>query len=76
MKWLVAMWPGEQQALDIIRPLGRLLNELGRPKARIRAKVENPFRVVKCQFGPTKAFYRGLMKMTQKLITLFALSNL
>lgn len=29
-------------------------------KASIRAKVEHPFRVVKCQFGFTKVRYRGL----------------
>lgn len=45
-------------------------------KARIRAKVEHPFRVIKRQFGHAKVRYRGLMKNTQQLHTLFALSNL
>jgi IS5 family transposase len=45
-------------------------------KARIRAKVEHPFRVIKRQFGRLKVRYRGLMKNTQQLHTLFALSNL
>ena len=47
-----------------------------RIKASIRAKVEHPFRVVKRQFGFVKVRYRGLMKNTAQLTTLFALSNL
>ena len=42
----------------------------------MRAKVEHPFRVIKCQFGFTKVRYKGLAKNTAQLITLFALSNL
>ena len=45
-------------------------------KARIRAKVEHPFRVIKHQFGYTKVRYRGLAKNTAQLYTLFMLSNL
>ena len=45
-------------------------------KASVRAKVEHPFRVLKCQFGFTKVRYRGLAKNTAQLMTLFALSNL
>lgn len=44
--------------------------------ARIRAKVEHPFRVIKRQFGHLNVRYRGLLKNTQQLHTLFALSNL
>lgn len=44
--------------------------------ARLRAKVEHPFRVVKRQFGYTKVRYRGLVKNTAQVLTLFALSNL
>lgn len=47
-----------------------------RTKARIRAKVEHPFRVLKCQFGFTKVRYKGLAKNTANLATLFALVNL
>jgi IS5 family transposase len=42
----------------------------------VRAKVEHPFRVIKCQFGFTKVRYKGLAKNTAQLVTLFALSNL
>jgi IS5 family transposase len=45
-------------------------------KARIRAKVEHPFRVIKCQFGLTKVRFKGLAKNTAHVVTLFALSNL
>jgi len=45
-------------------------------KARLRARVEHPFRVIKRQFGYTKVRYRGLAKNTAQLLTLFALGNL
>jgi IS5 family transposase len=45
-------------------------------KASIRAKVEHPFRIIKCQFGFTKARYRGLMKNDSKLAMLFTLANI
>ena len=38
--------------------------------------ITHPFRVVKRQFGHWKVRYRGLMKNTQQMTTLFALSNL
>jgi IS5 family transposase len=46
-----------------------------RPRLR-RAKVEHPFRVIKRQFGYVKVRFRGLMKNTAQLTTLFALANL
>ena len=74
--WKVAMMPGKRKQLDTRNPIGALINTVERTKARIRAKVEHPFRVIKCQFGFTKVRYRGLMKNTAQLNTLFALSNL
>jgi IS5 family transposase len=53
-----------------------LLDKAEQMKASVRAKVEHPFRVIKCQFGFTKVRYRGLAKNTAHLTTLFALSNL
>jgi IS5 family transposase len=44
-------------------------------KASIRAKVEHPFRTIKCQFGFRKVMYRGLAKNDNKLSMLFALAN-
>lgn len=74
--WNVAMRPGKRKQLDKAQPLGRLMEELEKLKAGIRAKVEHPFRVIKRQFGHVKVRYRGLAKNTAQLHTLFALSNL
>ena len=74
--WHVAMRPGKRRALDKSTPMGAILDKLEQAKARIRAKVEHPFRVIKRQFGYVKVKYRGLAKNTANLTTLFALSNL
>ena len=74
--WHVAMRPGKRRALDKQTKLGALLDKAEQLKASVRAKVEHPFRVIKCQFGFTKVRYKGLAKNTAQLITLFALSNL
>jgi len=47
-----------------------------RVKARVRAKVEHPFRIVKRVFGFEKTRYRGLRKNHQRLCVNFALANL
>lgn len=75
-KWHVAMRPGKRRALDKATPMGALLNQMEQVKARIRAKVEHPFRVLKCQFDYRKVRYKGLMKNTAQITTLFALVNL
>ena len=74
-RWNVAMKPGRRRALPASK-LGTLIGEFEHVKARIRAKVEHPFRVLKRQFGYSKVRYRGLVKNTAQIITLFALSNL
>ncbi len=76
VNWHVAMRPGKRRALDKDSPMGAILDKLEHVKARIRAKVEHPFRVIKRQFGHMKVRYRGLAKNTAQLHTLFALSNL
>lgn len=76
VNWKVAMMPGKRKQLDTSNPIGALIDTVEHTKASIRAKVEHPFRVIKCQFGFTKVRYRGLMKNTANLVTLFALSNL
>ena len=76
VRWNVAMRPGKRKLLDNSQPLGRMMDELEKLKAGIRAKVEHPFRVIKRQFGHVKVRYRGLAKNTAQLHTLFALSNL
>ena len=60
---------------NIENAVDALINKAEKIKAGIRAKVEHPFRVIKCQCGYVKVRYRGLAKNTAQLITLFALSN-
>ena len=74
--WHVAMRPGKRRALDKSNAVDKLIDEIERLKASVRAKVEHPFRVIKRQFGHVKVRYRGLKKNTAQLSTLFALSNL
>ena len=57
-------------------PLHPLDAQLNRLIARIKAKVEHPFRVIKRQFGHLKTRYRGLAKNRAQLFTLFTLANL
>src|SRR3974390_472172 len=47
-----------------------------RVKARVRAKVEHPFRILKRIFGFEKVRYWGLKKNHQRLCACFALVNL
>ena len=44
--------------------------------AQVRAWVEHPFHIVKNLFRHKKLRYRGLVKNTAQLHTLFALANL
>jgi IS5 family transposase len=74
--WHVAMRPGLRKRLDKADPADALTEQVERIKASIRAKVEHPFRVIKRQFGHMKVRYRGLVKNTAQLQTLFALANL
>jgi len=76
VNWHIAMMLGKRRVLNLGTASGQLRNAAERVKAGIRAKVEYPFRVLKCQFGFTKVRYRGLAKNTARLQTLFALSNL
>ena len=76
VNWQVAMRPGKRRALNKRSSWAGLLDKAEQLKASVRAKVEHPFRVIKCQFGFTKVRYKGLAKNTAQLVTLFALSNL
>lgn len=76
VSWHIAMRPGKRRLLDSAKPIEALTQQLERVKAGIRARVEYPFRVLKRQFGHAKVRYRGLVKNTAQLHTLFALVNL
>jgi len=73
--WHVAMRPGKRRALPDT-PLGACLRQLEEVKAKIRAKVQHPLRVIKRQFGDVKSRCWGLMKNAAQVATLFALANL
>ena len=75
LTWAIAAKRGKIRAM----PEGRkkaAIEKRETAKARIRARVEHPFRVIKRQFGLAKVRFRGLAKNTAHVITLFALSNL
>jgi len=73
--WHVAMKRSKRRALRSNK-LGRILDNLERLKASVRAKVEHPFHVIKNLFGHRKTRYSGLAKNTAQLFSLFGLANL
>lgn len=58
---------------DLVDELQRKKN---RVKAKVRARVEHPFRILKRVFGFDKVRYRGLKKNHNRLCACFALGNL
>lgn len=76
VNWHVAMRPGKRKTLHLGHPMGAVLDKLEQVKARIRAKVKHPLRVIKRQCGYVKVRYREQAKNSAQLHTLFALSNL
>ncbi|BAU73308.1 Mobile element protein [Metapseudomonas furukawaii] len=74
--WQVAARRSTYKKLGKSSPLYKAKRKVEKAKAQVRAKVEHPFRVIKRQFGYIKVRFRGLVKNTAQLVTLFALSNL
>jgi IS5 family transposase len=74
--WHVAMMPSKRKELRKGGELGAIYERLEKLKASVRAKVEHPFQVIKCQWHYKKTRYKGLFKNTMQIVTLFALSNL
>ena len=72
--WHVAMKPSQRKAIKQ-KGISKVIERIEKLKAAVRAKVEHPFRVLKCQFGYRKVRYKGLVKNTAQILTLFALSN-
>jgi IS5 family transposase len=70
------MQPGKRRALDTTSAWQKLLEQVERLKASLRAKVEHPFHVVKNLFRHRKVRYRGLAKNQAQLFALFGLANL
>ena len=73
--WHVAMKRGKLKAMEEDE-LKALYVKRERLKARIRAKVEHPFHVLKNLFHYQKVRYKGLFKNTVQLFSLFGLVNL
>jgi len=73
--WYVAAKRGQVKALaeGLVK---ELTVQLERRKARVRARVEHPFHILKNLFRHRKTRYRGLAKNTAQLHSLFALANL
>lgn len=74
--WLIAEQPGKVKALKKHPRKNKVPIRMEYLKPSIRAKVEHPFRIIKCQFGFVKARYKGLKKNDNQLAMLFALANL
>ena len=74
--WSISARPSSRRKHGEKSVIGRALRKIEYAKSQTRAKVEHPFRVIKRQFGYTKVRFRGLVKNTAQLVTLFALSNL
>ena len=74
--WFIAEQPSKVKALKRHPRINKQSINIEFMKASIRAKVEHPFRIIKCQFGFIKARYRGLQKNDNQLSVLFALANI
>jgi IS5 family transposase len=57
-------------------PLSSAQRKRNKKFGAVRAKVEHPFQVIKCQWRYVKVRYKGLFKNTVRLFSLFALANL
>lgn len=75
VNWWIAIRPGKRKVLTDSED-DCWVETVEKIKAKIRAKVEHPFRVIKQQFGFSKVRYKGLNKNTSQLYMLFALSNI
>lgn len=75
IKWNVAMKPGTVRGMPE-GPLKALTQICERLKARVRARVEHPYHVIKNLFGYRKVSYRGLAKNAARAKVHAALANL
>lgn len=60
MTWHVARRPGRRKASGLSSPLGAMIDKSRQILAGIRAKVEQPLRVIKRQFGFTRVRHRPI----------------
>ena len=65
LTWLrIAMRPGKHRTLDRGNAIDVPVGKAEKLEASVHAKVKDPLRVIKCQFGCVKARRRGLFPMT------------
>jgi IS5 family transposase len=75
VQWHIAGRPSDIAKLSKGRVKTRIEKGEHR-KASTQAKAEYPFRVIKRQFDFTKVWFKGLVKNTAHVMTVFALVNL
>lgn len=75
VRWHLGLRFGERKALKETQ-LQNLLEWTERTKARIRAKVEHPFYVVKTLFRHHRVSHRGSVKKAARLFSLLDFTNL
>lgn len=75
VNWRIAMKRNKRKALPQTAS-GRVADAMETLKAKIRARVEHPFHVLKNLFGHRKVRYRGLAKNEAQLFSLFGFANL
>lgn len=69
------LWAISDRA-TVKRKLSLSQRKKNRKHSSVRAKVEHPFQIIKCQWGYVKVRYKGLFKNTMQLFALFSLANL
>ena len=75
-EWYIAEQPSKVKKFKEHPRINKVAIKIEYLKASVRAFVEHPFRIIKCQFGFRKTRYRGIAKNDNKLAVLFALSNI
>ncbi|WP_323993441.1 IS5 family transposase [Aeromonas hydrophila] len=72
----IAMCPGKLKELKKHPRKNKAVIAFEKLKSSIRAKLEHPFRLIKCQFGFVKARYKGLLKNDNQLTNLFRVDQM
>ena len=75
LDWHIAMRRGQRRALTVDR-LDQMHKATEQAKARVRARGEHAFHVIKNLFEYRVVRYRGIAKNEAQLYTLFGLANL
>ena len=74
--WCIAEQTSKVKELKERPRINKVAIKIEYLKASVRAFVEYPFRIIKCQFGFRKARYKGIAKNDNKLAVMFTLANI